>query len=216
MIGGWSNRRSDARPGHGSVALRERRRGSPRARRSTMRIDASISSASAGCRSRQRPMRGRSQRCANDGSTVTRSRCASPAAAAAAACTPSSSCASAPCTLRSSAWPAGLSTTRRPRRSNSAKPRRSSSTRICWLTALCVRCSASAAARRLPARPPSRNAASVFERQSRHVVSTAYQFGRNIVAFPGTLAVNLTSVPTRPGTAMCSYPHVDEFGNPRA
>jgi hypothetical protein len=75
-----------------------------------------------GWRSRQREMRGSIQRFANDGSTVTRSRCASPVAAAAAACTPSSSVASAACTLRSSACPAGLSTTRRPRRSNSAKP----------------------------------------------------------------------------------------------
>ena len=55
-----------------------------------MRNDASISSGSAGFCSRQRPIRGKSQRFAKDGSTVTRKRKDSPPAAAAAACTPSS------------------------------------------------------------------------------------------------------------------------------
>jgi hypothetical protein len=113
-------------------------------------------------RSRHREMRGSIQRFANDGSTVTRSRCASPVDAAAAACTPSSSVASAACTLRSSACPAGLSTTRRPRRSNSAKPSWSSRPRICWLTALCVRCRSSAAARRFWSSATARKAVRVL------------------------------------------------------
>jgi len=144
---GWSYSFSCTSPGHGPAPLRIAA-WKPSRCRSTRANEASMSSGMSGWRSRQRPRRGRNQRCANDGSIVTRSPCPAPLAAAAAACTPSSTCASAGATWRSSACPAALRCTRRPRGSNSAKPRRLSSSPICWLTALCVRCSACAAARR--------------------------------------------------------------------
>ena len=89
----------------------------------------------------------------------------------------SARCATAPA-------PAGLSTTRRPRRSNSAKPSCSSRPRICWLTALCVRFSVSAAARRFCTSATARNAVSVLSGRrepwlTRTLVSTAFQNGRN-------------------------------------
>ena len=76
----------------------------------------------AGVPSRHEAMRGSDQRCANDGSSVTRRRCCAPLAAAAAARMPSSSWASAGSIARSSASPAALSTMRRPGRSKSSKP----------------------------------------------------------------------------------------------
>ena len=102
-----------------------------------------------------------SQCCAKDGRAVRRKLCSVPLAASAAARTPSSICASAGSTALSSAAPAAFSTTRRPRRSNRANPSCSSSTRICWLMALCVKCSCSAAARRLDSRATARNVGKV-------------------------------------------------------
>src|SRR5438093_938928 len=130
-----------------------------------------------------------SQRCANEGRVVTRKRCADPLAAAAAACTPSSSWARAGSTLRSSASPAAFSTTRRPRRSNSAKPSCSSSPRICWLTALCVRCRTSAAARKFCSSATLRNAVRVLRGKRAILVSIPDQYGQN-KSFPvGHLAL---------------------------
>ena len=64
---------------------------------------------------------------------------------------------------------------RRPRRSNNGKPSCSSSWRICWLTALCVRCSSSAAARRLPVRAMARKLGRVCSGRRAMLVSMPYQ-----------------------------------------
>jgi hypothetical protein len=106
--------------------------------------------------------RGSSQRCANDGSAVIRRRWAVPCAVASADCSPSSRTDSALCTLRNRAAPAAFNTSFRPRRSNTSNPICSSSVRICWLTALCVMCSRSAAARSDDISATIRNAGSVL------------------------------------------------------
>src|SRR5438034_11602572 len=94
---------------------------------------------------------------------------------------------SALCTLRKRASPAGLSTTRRPRRSNKLNPSCCSSPRICWLTALCVRFSTSEAARRFCDSATARNAVSVLRGKRAILVSIAYQFGQNKSLPPATL-----------------------------
>ena len=122
--------RSGAR--HSSPATCRRlgaaRRDSPRAADRPVAARRAISIATSGCRSRHRPMRGSSQRCANDGSSVTRRSCPAPEAATPAARTPSSSCASAGSTRAATRRRRLFSTMRRPRRSNSSKPSCSSST----------------------------------------------------------------------------------------
>ena len=122
------------------------------------------------------PIRG-SASWAKDGSTVTRRRCGR------------SGCAHSGLTrpfecevvrvLRSNASPAGFSTILRPRRSKRLKPSCSSSTRICWLTALWVRWSTSAAARKFWSSATVRNAGSVCRGSRAILVSITDQYGQN-------------------------------------